>query len=54
MKKIEDFINLVTQMRTSQREYFRTRSIESLTTSKALEKGVDRWLKEKNQLDLFG
>ncbi|MCK4909337.1 MAG: hypothetical protein KAS70_05515 [Planctomycetes bacterium] len=54
MKKMTDFINLVQQMRTSQKEYFRTRSAEALETSKALEKGVDRWLKEKDQLDIFG
>lgn len=36
-----EFYSLVSEMRNAQREYFRTRSKESLMKSKALEKRVD-------------
>ena len=38
---MDAFMSLVKQMREAQREYFRTRSRESLQASKALEKRVD-------------
>jgi hypothetical protein len=47
------FIDLVSRMRSNQRDYFRTRSPESLLKSKELEKAVDNWLEEIDQLKLF-
>lgn len=47
------FIDLVNRMRSQQRDYFRTRSPESLARSKELEKAVDKWLEEIDQLKLF-
>ena len=38
---MDAFMSLVKQMREAQREYFRTRSRESLQASKALERRVD-------------
>ena len=46
MQTLEGFAKLVQQMRTAQREYFRTRSASSLTTSKRLEATVDKSLQE--------
>ena len=37
-----DFINLVLDMRSTQKEYFKTLSTESLRRSKELEKQVDK------------
>ena len=37
----EQFVNLVAEMRQTQREYFATRSYASLKKSKQLEKRVD-------------
>lgn len=39
--KAEDFIELVRQMRASQKHYFVTRSQEELKNAKALERQVD-------------
>jgi hypothetical protein len=51
MNKFEE---LVRRMRESQRDFFRTRSRESLAESKRLEKEVDKWLDEKtNTPDMF-
>ena len=47
------FIDLVSRMRSHQRDYFRTRSPQSLQESKELEKAVDNWLDEIDQLKLF-
>ncbi len=46
-----DFFSLVRDMRNAQREYFRTRSKDSLRRSKALEKQVDEAL--SGQATLF-
>lgn len=46
-----EFNSLVREMRNAQREYFRTRSKESLMKSKALEKRVDEAL--SGQATLF-
>jgi hypothetical protein len=43
---LEEFAKLVAEMRSAQKEYFRTRSTSSLETSKRLEKQVDQALKE--------
>jgi len=50
---MEQFIELVTSMRTSQKEYFRTRSPDALTRSKTLEKQVDNYLLSVDQPKLF-
>lgn len=42
----QQFQNLVEQMRHEQKEYFRTRSAQSLEESKRLEKEVDKALRE--------
>lgn len=46
---IADFINLVEQMRIAQKSYFKTRSYESLTKSKSLEKQVDNLLSDRKK-----
>ncbi len=55
----KDFFKLVEQMRQNQKDYFKTRSTESLRKSKELEKQVDdeiarvnKIMKEK-QMNLF-
>lgn len=52
------FVELVTEMRSAQRQYFRTRSYADLDYSKIKEREVDQALREiqedKNQLNLFG
>lgn len=52
---MNEFEKLVYEMRSAQKEYFRTRSKEVLQQSKQLGKRVDEYLKEKenNQLTLF-
>lgn len=52
---MNDFEILVLEMRSAQKEYFRTRSKEILQQSKHLEKRVDEYLKAKknNQQTLF-
>lgn len=54
----KDFFNLVKQMRQKQKDYFKTRSSESLRKSKELEKLVDDEIARvnkilKGQMDLF-
>lgn len=39
--ELENFVNLVAEMRHTQREYFATRSYATLKKSKQLEKRVD-------------
>lgn len=50
-----DFEKLVYEMRSAQKEYFRTRSKGTLELSKHLEKRVDEYLRDKiiNQQTLF-
>ena len=52
------FVELVTEMRSAQRQYFRTRSYADLDYSKIKEREVDQALREfqedQNQLSLFG
>ena len=45
-----EFYSLVREMRNAQREYFRTRSKDSLMKSKALEKQVDEALSGQRTL----
>lgn len=53
-KDHESFRELVKEMRSAQREYFRTRSAEVLDKSKKLERKVDELLSDNNvQLILF-
>lgn len=40
--KAREFFDLVSRMRDSQKEYFRTRSNAAMTTSKQLESQVDK------------
>lgn len=46
----KDFFNLVSYMRETQKEYFRTRSSEVLQLSKRLEKQVDDEIKRVNAI----
>lgn len=46
----KDFFNLVEQMRQNQKDYFKTRSIESLRKSKELEKQVDDEIARVNKI----
>ena len=52
---MNDFEKLVYEMRSAQKEYFRTRSKEVLHQSKQLERRVDKYLIDKkiNQQTLF-
>lgn len=52
---MNEFEKLVYEMRSAQKEYFRTRSKEELQRSKHLEKRVDEYLINKiiNQQTLF-
>lgn len=53
-KDHKSFRELVKEMRSAQREYFRTRSAEVLDKSKKLERKVDELLSDNNvQLILF-
>lgn len=47
--KMEDFINLVAEMRRAQRAYFRNRTYENLEMAKGLEKYVDAWIKRHRE-----
>ena len=53
--KLEEFVSLVDQMRSAQRNYFRTRSHDVLSQSKELERRVDKAIADhKNkQKELF-
>lgn len=44
-----EFIDLVAQMRTTQKKYFKTRSNLVLAESKALESEVDRYIEQLKQ-----
>lgn len=46
----KDFFNLVEQMRQNQKDYFKTRSTESLRKSKELEKKVDDEIARVNKI----
>lgn len=46
----KDFFNLVEQMRQNQKNYFKTRSTESLHKSKELEKQVDDEIARVNKI----
>ena len=46
----KDFFNLVEQMRKNQKDYFKTRSTESLRKSKELEKQVDDEIARVNKI----
>ena len=46
----KEFFGLVSDMRSKQREYFRTRSTSVLNESKALEKKVDDEIKRVKQI----
>ena len=48
----KEFIELVKDMRTQQRTYFRTRSKESLTKSKNLEAKVDLYIRNLTQMEI--
>lgn len=52
---MNEFEKLVYEMRSAQKEYFRTRSKEILQLSKQLERRVDEYLRDKiiNQQTLF-
>lgn len=52
---MNDFEQLVCEMRSAQKEYFRTRSKDVLQKSKQLEKRVDEYLigKKINQQTFF-
>lgn len=41
---IERFISTVMDMRTAQKQYFKTRDTQWLNNSKQLERDVDRWI----------
>ena len=55
--KIQEFIDLVAQLRVAQKAYFRTRSYTDLCNCKILEQQVDNALRfigqDDNQLSLF-
>ncbi len=44
----EEFIELVQQMRSAQKEFFRTKSTTALTVAKRLERNVDLALRRLN------
>lgn len=44
------FFDLVSEMRKAQKEYFKTRSPESLTRSKDLERQVDKEIQRANEI----
>lgn len=46
----KDFFKLVEQMRQNQKDYFKTRSTESLRKSKELEKQVDDEIARVNKI----
>ena len=46
----KEFFNLVEQMRKNQKDYFKTRSTESLRNSKELEKQVDDEIARVNKI----
>ena len=55
MSNLIDLVHLVEEMRTWQREFFKTRSSVALETSKACERKVDEWIRDfrNPQANLF-
>ena len=53
MKELLQFIQLVRAMRSSQKEYFRTRAKNILLQSKELERQVDKTLSSFDNLSIF-
>jgi hypothetical protein len=59
MENIKDLAKLVKETRDAQKEYFKSRSLDCLNKSKALEKKLDETVAEiinptiKNQTSLF-
>lgn len=43
---MNNFVKLVAEMRNKQKEYFKTRSFQSLNEAKQLEKDVDKAIKD--------
>jgi len=50
---MDNFMKLVLQMRTAQKEYFKSKSAASLSKSKGLEREVDFEIKKHQNPDLF-
>lgn len=53
---IEVFISTVMDMRTAQKQYFKTRDIQWLNNSKQLERDVGRWIDDaykQGRLDIL-
>jgi len=53
---IERFISTVMDMRTAQKQYFKTRDTQWLNNSKQLERDVDKWIDDaykQGKLDLL-
>lgn len=50
---IKKFIDLVGQMRITQKEYFKSRSAASLSKARSLERAVDSELKNFKEPNLF-
>jgi len=46
---VDDFADLVSKMRTTQKEFFRTRSPTTMSEAKALERKVDQALEEREE-----
>ena len=53
MEENNEFIDVVREMRASQRHYFVTRSKEELKRAKALERMVDSMLENMNDPSIF-
>ncbi len=57
-KELMDFFVLVTEMRTTQKDYFRTRDANTLNKARDLERKVDKAIKNIEELrqgrSLFG
>ena len=49
--ELKEFVELVKKMREMQKEYFRTRSMNVLNQSKALERQVDNAIKTITETD---
>jgi len=48
-----NFLNMVIEMRKYQREYFRTRTSESLQKAKEMERKVDQFISDTTKPNLF-
>ena len=51
---MEEFYNLVAEMRAKQKEYFRTRDANVLNEAKDLEKRVDKAIRDHEEEKLGG